>query len=259
MPSWRRVPDRHELTAGTIERAKADPLTCYAPPLNTLALLILLPFRYCSPPRVLHKVQVYLARLLNLPVLLFLALHTRAMYHKKSSLFLATQRTSRLLAKIPRTVLGGMVPMLEGSVERVAKEVFERRVTEQGRAVASIDAITPPITATATANSSSGPGKGASTSRPRNKDRTGSLGSLNSPLARIFGQQASLGAGHHAQPGAGDQNLENRLARIEEALQILVGEVVKSSPGAVKEQDGEPAALDAAEPLKDLSGRTEEL
>ncbi|GAA5866603.1 hypothetical protein JCM3774_004027 [Rhodotorula dairenensis] len=250
----------YQMALRTIERAKADPLTCYAPPLNTLALLILLPFRYCSPPRVLHKVQVYLARFMNLPILLFLALHTRAMYHKKSTLFLATQRTSRLLSKIPRTVLGGVVPMLEGSVEQVAKEVFERRVTDQGRRVASIDDATPPTAEAATADSSSDSGKRASMSGPKNKNRTGSLGSLNSPLARIFGHQASISAGHNAMLATNKPNLEERLARIEEALHILVGEVVKSSPGAAKEDDGEGgSAPKAAEPLKDLSGRLEEL
>ena len=249
-----------------MERAKADPLTCYAPPLNTLALVILLPFRYCSSPRTLHKVQVYLARLLNLPILLCLALHTRATYHKRSTLFLAAQRTSRLLARIPRTVLGGVVPMLEGSVEQVAKEVFERQITEQGRRVASIDDATPPEAEPVTTDSSSDKGKGAASTSQKTKDRTGSLRPLTSPLALIFGHQATAGIAHPASrsqslPVIGDQNLENRLSRIEEALQILVGEVVKSSPGVAKDDDveGGSASSKTAEPLKDLSGRLEEL
>ncbi|GAA5976576.1 hypothetical protein JCM10908_005553 [Rhodotorula pacifica] len=259
----------YQMALRTIERAKADPLTCYAPPLNTLALVILLPFRYCSPPRVLHKVQVYLARILNLPILLFLALYTRATYQKRSPLYLAAQRTSRLLAKIPRTVLGGVVPILEGSVEQVAKEVFERPVTAEGRRVASIDDATPP-TADAVdggGDSSSDKGKRAATaSVPKQKDRTDSLGSLTSPLARIFGHQASASLPHptarsQTMPTTVDQNLETRLARIEEALQILVGEVVKSGPGGGakdEEQEGGQAPK-SSEPLLDLTGRPEAL
>lgn len=157
--------------------------------------------------------------------------------------------------------------MLEGSVEQVAKEVFERQVTEQGRRVASIDDATPPEAEPVTTDSSSDKGKGAASTCPATKNRSGSLGSLNSPLARIFGLQATAGVAHSASrsqslpvTGAGDKNLENRLARIEEALQILVGEVVKSSPGVAKDDDvGGGSAMKTAEPLKDLSGRPEEL
>lgn len=151
--------------------------------------------------------------------------------------------------------------MLEGSVEQVAKEVFERQVTEQGRRVAGIDDATPPEAEPVTTDSSSDKGKGAASTSPN----TGSFGSLTSPLARIFGHQATVGIAHPASrsqslPVTGDQNLENRLARIEEALQILVGEVVKSSPGVAKDDGVEGgSASKTAEPLKDLSGRPEEL
>lgn len=155
--------------------------------------------------------------------------------------------------------------MLEGSVEQVAKEVFERQITEEGRRIASIDDATPPEAEPVTTDSSSDKGKGAASTSQKTKDRTGSLGSLNSPLARIFGHQATAGIAHPASrsqslPVIGDQNLENRLSRIEEALQILVGEVVKSSPSAAKDDDEEGGStMKTAEPLKDLSGRPEEL
>lgn len=152
--------------------------------------------------------------------------------------------------------------MLEGSVEQVAKEVFERQITDEGRRVSGIDDATPPEAEPVTADSSSDKGKGAASTFPKTNDP---FGSLNSPLARIFGHQATTGIAHsasrsHSLPVMGDQNLENRLARIEEALQILVGEVVKSSPGVATDDDMEGGSvLKTEEPLKDLSGRPEEL
>ncbi|GAA5855910.1 hypothetical protein JCM8547_000410 [Rhodosporidiobolus lusitaniae] len=126
----------------TVERAKADPLSLYVTPVNTIALLVLFPARFIASPYALHKSQVYLCRLLNLPVLLFLALHVRATRARRSPLYLASQRTSRAWASLPRSVsrLGGVVaPLWEGTAEVLAERVFERSVTREGRRVASFD------------------------------------------------------------------------------------------------------------------------
>ncbi|KPV76498.1 uncharacterized protein RHOBADRAFT_13190, partial [Rhodotorula graminis WP1] len=67
----------YQMTLRTLERAKADPLTCYVPPLNTFAFAVLVPLRFILSPRAFHKAQVYLARTLNLPILVALALYAR--------------------------------------------------------------------------------------------------------------------------------------------------------------------------------------
>ncbi|BGP06427.1 Calcium channel YVC1 [Rhodotorula toruloides] len=259
----------YQMALRTIERAKADPLTCYVPPFNILALIVLFPLRWLASPRWFHKSQVYLARLLNLPFLLFLALQTRALHQKRSPLYLATQRTQRAWKKLPRTILGGMVPMWEGSVEAVVGKVFEREVTEQGRRVASSDEATPTTVEEEQADQH---GKGKKKAQPPSplKQRRGGaggtvgdrLGSLTSPLARIFGPSAIASSASSsaiesqkslkAAPASTDQKaLNDRLTRIEEALQILLGEVVKS--GQAGDEDDEKKTV----PLTSLSGEIE--
>ncbi|GAA5998265.1 uncharacterized protein JCM10292_001085 [Rhodotorula paludigena] len=275
----------NQMALRTIERAKADPLTLYMPPLNIAALILLFPLRFLTSPRVLHKTQVYLARLFNLPILLFLALSTRARHHKRSTLYLASQRTQRAFASLPR----GVVPMWEDRVDLVVGEVFERAVTAKGRKVDSIDA--------ADAASEGGDAAGAKQAKrrapppsPLKQHRRAAggeaLGSLSSPLARIFGQGALLDArpegadGERADKGGtvrrasdakremedraraggsgegGDAALEARLARIEEALQVLVGEVVKSGAVGQSSSDGEGKGKEV--PLTSLTGEVEQ-
>lgn len=61
----------------TIEGVKADSLFSYQPPVNLLALCILLPSSYVLSPRWFHKVNVAMIRATNFPILLIIALYER--------------------------------------------------------------------------------------------------------------------------------------------------------------------------------------
>ncbi|KAH9169849.1 hypothetical protein EDB89DRAFT_1981646 [Lactarius sanguifluus] len=56
---------------------KADSLFSYQPPINLFALWILLPASYTLTPRWFHKVNVFLIRLTNFPILLTIAFYER--------------------------------------------------------------------------------------------------------------------------------------------------------------------------------------
>ncbi|KAH9032334.1 hypothetical protein EDB84DRAFT_1491009, partial [Lactarius hengduanensis] len=60
-----------------IEGVKADSLFSYQPPINLFALWILLPASYTLTPRWFHKVNVFLIRLTNFPILLTIAFYER--------------------------------------------------------------------------------------------------------------------------------------------------------------------------------------
>lgn len=61
----------------TIEGVKADSLFSYQPPINLLALCILFPSSYVLSPRWFHKVNVFMIRATNFPILLIIALYER--------------------------------------------------------------------------------------------------------------------------------------------------------------------------------------
>ncbi|KAH9983891.1 hypothetical protein BJV74DRAFT_946355 [Russula compacta] len=61
----------------TIEGVKADSLFSYQPPINLFALWILLPASYVLTPRWFHKVNVFMIRLTNFPILITIALYER--------------------------------------------------------------------------------------------------------------------------------------------------------------------------------------
>ncbi|GLB41921.1 putative nonselective cation channel [Lyophyllum shimeji] len=61
----------------TIEGVKADSLFSYQPPINLLAVVIMLPSRYILSPRYFHKFNVFMIRLTNLPILLLISLYER--------------------------------------------------------------------------------------------------------------------------------------------------------------------------------------
>lgn len=296
--------------SGTLERAKADPLTCYVPPLNTLALLVLFPLRFLLSPRYVpslwhsptsstdrstphprsafHKAQVYLARALNLPILLSLALWARLSSSRRLSSSSSYSRGALALARdLPRRL--GSWDLWEGKVEHLVGEVWLRGVNDVGTTVASFDGEGP-----APARDLPGQGKGKAPQRagagvgggkesaaagaagakarkapppalsPRSTSAAAAaagpserLGSLDSPLARLFAPGASLGAALHsaagpsrssaggaseARAGAGaETETSARLQRIEEALQLLLGEVVKTGAAGrgARGEDGE--------------------
>ena len=61
----------------TFEGVKADAIFAYQPPLNILALLILLPLKMVISPRWFHKINVAAIRTLNAPLLLLIGLLER--------------------------------------------------------------------------------------------------------------------------------------------------------------------------------------
>ncbi|KAF9454340.1 hypothetical protein P691DRAFT_754822 [Macrolepiota fuliginosa MF-IS2] len=61
----------------TIEGVKADSLFSYQPPINVLALCVMLPASYLLSPRWFHKVNVFVIRATNFPILLLIAVYER--------------------------------------------------------------------------------------------------------------------------------------------------------------------------------------
>ena len=61
----------------TLEGVKSDSIFAYQPPLNVLALLILLPLKVVVSPRWFHKVNVTAIRTLNAPLLLIIGWYDR--------------------------------------------------------------------------------------------------------------------------------------------------------------------------------------
>ena len=61
----------------TLEGVKSDAIFAYQPPLNVLALLILLPLKSFVSPRWFHKVNVTAVRTLNAPILLVIGWYDR--------------------------------------------------------------------------------------------------------------------------------------------------------------------------------------
>ena len=61
----------------TLEGLKSDAIFAYQPPLNVLALIILLPLKMMVSPRWFHKVNVTAVRVTNLPILLVIGWYDR--------------------------------------------------------------------------------------------------------------------------------------------------------------------------------------
>lgn len=61
----------------TFEGVNSDAIFAYRPPLNILALVVLLPLKFVLSPRSFHNVNVGAARLLNAPLLLLIGLYER--------------------------------------------------------------------------------------------------------------------------------------------------------------------------------------
>ncbi|GBE86440.1 predicted protein [Sparassis crispa] len=74
----------------TIEGVKADFLFSYQPPINLVALCILLPAGYILSPRWFHKLNVFMIRLTSFPVLLLIAWYERQAKRSGSFTFYET-------------------------------------------------------------------------------------------------------------------------------------------------------------------------
>ncbi|KAK4127090.1 hypothetical protein N657DRAFT_567097 [Parathielavia appendiculata] len=62
----------------TLEGVKGDAIFAYPPPFNILAILIMVPLKFCVSPRWFHKIHVMSVRLINLPILLVIAFAERS-------------------------------------------------------------------------------------------------------------------------------------------------------------------------------------
>lgn len=61
----------------TLEGVKADAVFAYQPPFNLLAVFVFLPLKFVVSPRWFHKIHVATVKIVNLPVLLFIAVTER--------------------------------------------------------------------------------------------------------------------------------------------------------------------------------------
>ncbi|KAK3706807.1 hypothetical protein LTR37_012486 [Vermiconidia calcicola] len=80
----------------TFEGVKSDALFAYRPPLNVLALVVLLPMKFVLNPRWFHKVNVTLVRVHNAPLLLLVSLWERRYLWKRAGMLSPPRRRSWL-------------------------------------------------------------------------------------------------------------------------------------------------------------------
>lgn len=90
----------------TIEGVKADSLFSYQPPVNVLALCIMLPASYVLSPRWFHKVNVFVIRITNLPILLMISWYERQAKKAGTGSFYdtLTNAAERVLDTLPRSL-----------------------------------------------------------------------------------------------------------------------------------------------------------
>ncbi|KAJ6518806.1 receptor-activated Ca2+-permeable cation channel [Mycena sanguinolenta] len=88
----------------TIEGVKADSLFSYQPPINLVALCIMLPASYLLSPRWFHKVNVFMIRITSFPILLLISLYERqAKKNGTTNIYdTLTVVTERMLETLPR-------------------------------------------------------------------------------------------------------------------------------------------------------------
>lgn len=240
---------RHQEALRIIERAKSDPLNSFAPPLNLIALAILLPVNLACSPHWKHRINVFVTKALNLPILLLLALVNRAK-HNGGYLHSVTREVKTQWDSLPRG-------MSWEPTEGVAK-LFAMDLTDKAVEVAMVDEAGP--------STSQAPQRAPfPTVDPRSSvHRSNSLGprsghgrfnSVSSPLARMFAVPdvdeaiVSKQATSKSPAVAGlTASMEERLEAIEKALSVLVGEVVKAKKDS--EEEDKP-------PLTGISGEYE--
>ncbi|KAK7012208.1 hypothetical protein R3P38DRAFT_3019877 [Favolaschia claudopus] len=88
----------------TIEGVKADSLFSYQPPINLIALCVMLPSSYILSPRWFHKVNVFMIRITSFPILLMISLYERQAKKNGTTNIYETLSvvTERVLETLPR-------------------------------------------------------------------------------------------------------------------------------------------------------------
>ncbi|KAJ7898434.1 receptor-activated Ca2+-permeable cation channel [Mycena leptocephala] len=87
-----------------LHRVKADSLFSYQPPVNLIALCVMLPASYILSPRWFHKVNVFMIRITSFPILLLISLYERqAKKNGTANIYeTLTVVTERMLETLPR-------------------------------------------------------------------------------------------------------------------------------------------------------------
>ncbi|GAA5934795.1 uncharacterized protein JCM15063_003068 [Sporobolomyces koalae] len=227
----------NQLAVRTMERVKSDPLSSYTTPVNIVAFSILFPLRFVASPRMLHKVQAFLARTLNLPVLVFLSIRirylTRSTRAQRIAFARATRSSSTLSPSSTTTTTRTRTEdddpegssILVHSALREAQKVFERlRDTwdEGGESVRKVFEyeIDERVLLQAPELEDAG--------QPQPQQPT-----------RFTDERKQS----KKSPGHDNQAIEARLTRIEDALEVLLNEMVRNrKPGT----DGKTASTSSS-------------
>ncbi|KAI0322775.1 hypothetical protein OF83DRAFT_1091683 [Amylostereum chailletii] len=106
----------------TIEGVKADSLFSYQPPINVFALLVLLPSSYLLTPRWFHKVNVFLIRSTNFPILVTISIYERQAKKVGATGITETIKATseRLFDSLPRLK---RMPLFEGFMSGGGSEI----------------------------------------------------------------------------------------------------------------------------------------
>ncbi|GFZ47257.1 hypothetical protein JCM24511_05000 [Saitozyma sp. JCM 24511] len=86
----------------TIEGVKADAVFSYQLPFNLVAVVFMWPMSYILNPRWFHKVNVFMIRASNLPVLLVIALYERQKYRETTLMEQFGDFAERYVGSLPR-------------------------------------------------------------------------------------------------------------------------------------------------------------
>lgn len=88
----------------TIEGVKADAVFSYQLPFNLVAVVFMWPMYYILNPRWFHKLNVFMIRASNLPVLLAIGLYERQRYRETSLMEQFGDFTERYVGSLPRRI-----------------------------------------------------------------------------------------------------------------------------------------------------------
>jgi hypothetical protein len=102
----------------TFEGVKSDAIFAYRPPFNILAVLVLVPLRFCLTARWFHKVHVFAARVLNAPILLLIAWYERRWLWQQP-------KRSVYSSSLKRSASSSLLDFSSFNVHRDLQDVFD--------------------------------------------------------------------------------------------------------------------------------------
>ena len=215
----------------TLEGVKSDAIFAYYPPLNILALIILLPLKMIVSPRWFHKVNVTAIRTLNAPLLLLIGIYDRALlWPKERKPYMRKHRPKTFsIWDFSRISVHGDIQAVfdcqpDGAVAS-DEEIFDPDVDD---ADSSDDQQLRVHGIAAHDHTSGQPRKHSSTSNAMGNGRKGSVGGRKqSPTKSLGGLPEQLSEMLHDSLPIGTkvrlEKLEQSNQRIEEMLKKLIG------------------------------------